>query len=92
MRVALAALTLALATGFAAPLAAQEEKPIQLALLAPVQLFPESDAVKGVRVSLIYGKNAAVTGLDFGLINHTTLYFNNHFIGILRFIVVSLTG
>ncbi len=52
--------------------AAAENKPIQLALFSPIQLFPESDAISGIRLSLIYGKNTSVTGLDWGLVNHTT--------------------
>jgi len=40
----------------AAPAYAQEEHPVQLALLNPVQLFPEGDAVRGIRLSLLYGK------------------------------------
>lgn len=51
---------------------AQQEKPVQLSLFNPVQLFPEETAVKGLRLNLIYGKNVSVTGLDIGLINHTT--------------------
>lgn len=53
------------------PVAAQE-KPIQLALFAPIQIVPEETPVKGVRLSLIYGRNTKVTGLDWGLISHTT--------------------
>ena len=49
-----------------------EKRPIQLALFTPVQIFPESDTISGVRLNLLYGRNVSVTGLDFGLINHTT--------------------
>jgi hypothetical protein len=49
-----------------------EDRPIQLALIAPVQIFPESYSITGIRLNLIYGKNASVSGLDVGLINHTT--------------------
>jgi hypothetical protein len=49
-----------------------EEKPIQLSLFNPVQIVPEDQSVKGFRFNLIYGKNAAVTGLDIGLVNMTT--------------------
>lgn len=38
--------------------AAAEEKPIQLSLFAPVQLVPEDVAVKGLRINLLYGRNA----------------------------------
>lgn len=49
-----------------------QEKPVQLALVAPVQLFSESTSITGIRFSLIYGKNSGMTGLDIGLANHTT--------------------
>jgi hypothetical protein len=55
------------------PVRAQtKERPVNLALVAPIQVFPATDAVKGVRLNLIYGKNAAMTGLDLGLANHVT--------------------
>ena len=57
---------------FVASPAMAEEKPIQLALFNPVQIFPEATEIKGVRLSLFYGKNVSVTGLDWGLVNHTT--------------------
>lgn len=47
-------------------------QPIQLALFNPVQIVPEGQAITGIRLSLIYGKNTSVTGLDWGLVNHTT--------------------
>lgn len=49
-----------------------QDKPVQLALFNPVQLFPENSSVTGIRLSLIYGKNNAVTGIDIGLVNETT--------------------
>jgi uncharacterized protein YjbI with pentapeptide repeats len=49
-----------------------QEKPIQLSLFNPVQIFPENTSIAGLRLNLIYGKNANVSGLDLGLINHTT--------------------
>ena len=55
----------------AQPLLAQE-KPIQLALFAPIQLVPEENAISGIRLSLLYGKNTSVTGLDWGLVSHST--------------------
>jgi hypothetical protein len=52
---------------------AQAEKhPVQLSLVTPIQIFPEEDTISGVRLNLIYGRNASVTGLDLGLVNHTT--------------------
>ncbi len=52
--------------------AAAQEKPIQLALFNPAQIVPESNSIKGLRINLIYGKNARMTGFDWGFVNHTT--------------------
>ena len=49
-----------------------EDHPVQLSLFTPIQIFPEDDTISGVRLNLLYGRNASVTGLDLGLINHTT--------------------
>lgn len=57
----------------ASPLHAQaKEHPVNLALVTPIQVFPATDAIKGVRLNLIYGKNVAMTGLDVGIANHVT--------------------
>jgi hypothetical protein len=48
---------------------AQETKPVNLALFDPVQIFKNDVGIKGVRLNLIYGKNATMTGLDIGLVN-----------------------
>jgi hypothetical protein len=55
----------------ATPVLAQN-RPIQLALVTPIQIFPESDSITGIRLNLLYGRNVSVTGLDIGLVNHTT--------------------
>jgi len=49
-----------------------QEKPIQLSLFNPIQIFPESSSIAGLRFNLIYGKNANVTGFDIGLVNQST--------------------
>lgn len=49
-----------------------QDKPIQLALFNPVQIFDENTSITGLRISLIYGKNSQVSGLDWGLVNHIT--------------------
>jgi hypothetical protein len=54
-----------------APLLA-ETKPAQLSLFTPIQIFPEGDDIGIFRLNLIYGRNASATGLDLGLVNHTT--------------------
>jgi hypothetical protein len=55
-----------------APTAQAQSKPVQLALVNPIQIFPENTSIAGVRLSLIYGKNTSVSGIDWGLVNHTT--------------------
>ena len=49
-----------------------QNRPIQIALVTPVQIFPEEYTISGIRLNLIYGRNVSVTGLDLGLVNHTT--------------------
>jgi hypothetical protein len=52
--------------------AGAQSKPVQLALVNPIQIFDETTTIAGVRISLLYGKNASVSGLDWGLVNSTT--------------------
>jgi hypothetical protein len=54
-----------------APTMAQN-RPVQLSLFTPVQIFPENYTISGIRINLLYGRNAGVVGLDWGLVNHTT--------------------
>jgi hypothetical protein len=49
-----------------------QEKPIQVALFNPVQIFPENNSIAGLRLNIIYGKNVNVSGLDWGFVNSTT--------------------
>jgi hypothetical protein len=49
-----------------------DDKIVQLALFDPIQIFPDETVIRGVRLNLIYGSNAAVHGLDIGLVNRTT--------------------
>jgi hypothetical protein len=49
-----------------------QDKPVQLALFNPIQIFSENTSITGLRINLIYGKNTSVSGLDMGLINHLT--------------------
>ena len=69
--IALLGLAAILISLMSVPLMAQD-KPIQLSLFSPVQIFSEDTAIKGIRLSLLYGKNTSITGLDWGLVNHTT--------------------
>ena len=68
---ALSALAVVMLTMIATPVLA-EERPIQLSLITPVQIFPEEDNIAGVCLNLIYGRNSSIRGLDFGLVNHST--------------------
>lgn len=64
---------LLVALGILIPASVQAaDRPVQLSLFTPVQVFPEEDHIKLLRFNLIYGRNASVTGLDLGLVNHTT--------------------
>lgn len=49
-----------------------QSSPFQLALFDPIQIVPNHESISGVRLNLIYSKNANVTGLDLGLVNVTT--------------------
>jgi hypothetical protein len=49
-----------------------QSRPIQVSLVTPIQIFPEDTPIKGVRINLIYGRNVSITGMDWGLVNHTT--------------------
>ena len=48
------------------------ESPVQLALFDPVQIVKHDQRIGILRIDLLYGKNAGMTGLDVGLIGHTT--------------------
>lgn len=55
----------------AAPVQAQN-RPVQVSLVTPIQIFPEKYTIAGIRLNLLYGRNVAVQGIDIGLVNHTT--------------------
>jgi hypothetical protein len=63
---------LAIALLFMSTPAQTETRPIQIALVTPVQIFPEEEPISGIRLNLIYGRNVSVAGLDMGLVNHVT--------------------
>jgi len=48
------------------------DRPVQLSLFTPIQIFSDKDDITAFRFSLIYGRNASVTGLDLGMFKHTT--------------------
>lgn len=53
-------------------LEAQESRPFQLALVTPAQIFPADTEITGLRLSILYGRNAGMVGADVGLVAHTT--------------------
>jgi len=70
-----------------------EEKAVQLSLFNPIQIFPEDTSVKYFRFSLIYGKNATLTGLDLGLVNHLTAGESKALqLGFVNFVEADLKG
>ena len=64
-------LVIALILFTALPVFAQQ-RPIQLSLVTPIQIYPPDYTISGLRINLIYGTNASIIGLDWGLVNHTT--------------------
>jgi hypothetical protein len=48
------------------------EKFFQLAVVNPIQIRGEDEAINILRLNLIYGKNTYVQGIDIGLVNHNT--------------------
>jgi hypothetical protein len=48
---------------------AQEQRAFQLSLFDPVQIVPASEGISGLRLNLLYGRNASLTGIDVGLVN-----------------------
>ena len=48
------------------------DKPINIALVTPIQIFKSNESITGLRWNIIYGKNADVTGLDLGIANHAS--------------------
>lgn len=64
----------------------------QLALFHPAQVFPAETDIKGVRVDLLYGKNANVVGLDWGLVHHATTDFRGYQVGLANLIQENESG
>jgi len=46
---------------------AKGTKPVQLAIWSPVQLFSDSDSIKGLRLNLLYTENKDVCGVNLGM-------------------------
>ena len=65
----------ALIAGLSAPashLQAQAIEPFELALFSPLQVRGPDTAVNVIRLSLLYGENVSVRGLDVGLVSRNT--------------------
>lgn len=71
---------------------AATDRPVQVALFFPVQIFPETTPIQGFRLNLLYGKSADVTGLDLGLVNQTTHSFLGVQFGLVGFAQGTFTG
>jgi hypothetical protein len=82
--------TIAIFAALSAP--AEAKKPIQLALLAPIQIFPDSETIAGFRFNLLYGRNANMNGFDLGLVNHITGDFKGLQLGPVGWIEGQLKG
>ncbi len=63
---------LALSVFVAAPVAAQDN-PIQVSLFSPIAIVSEGQSVSGIRLNVIYAKNASVQYVDLGFgFNYST--------------------
>ena len=50
-----------------------QDKPVNLSLFTPLQIFSADKSIGYFRFNLIYGRNTTLTsGLDLGLVNHLT--------------------
>ena len=47
-----------------------ENRPVQIALVTPLQIFPEEDPISGIRFNLIYGRKGRFEGLQWGTVNY----------------------
>lgn len=68
------------------PALSQADSFVQLALWPPnLQIVDETESITGFRLQ-IFGRNADVSGLDFGLAHHTTGEFSGVGIGFFNFV------
>jgi hypothetical protein len=68
------------------------DKPIQIALFSPVQIFSPEQSIAGLRISILYGRNVNMTGLDWGLVTRTTGKFEGVQWGVAGFVDGNATG
>lgn len=69
MRQSIALAVLLLVTLLAPTVAQADNRPINLALFDPVQIFKREHSIHGFRFNLLYGYNQEMKGLDLGLVN-----------------------
>jgi hypothetical protein len=72
MKLRLALIASVVLAAVAGPAHAAGDQPFQLALFDPAQIIKNDKGVSAVRIDLIYGKNARMSGLDIGIVNWTT--------------------
>lgn len=93
VRKAVWGLTILCVIGLAAPAGADMgEKPIQVALFNPIQIFDEDTSVKGLRLNILYGVNRDMTGIDLGLANHNRGVFQGFQYGLIGITEGDFTG
>lgn len=64
---------LACASLLLAPVAAKADAAFQFGFWAPdLQLVDANEDVRGLRIDIVYGENANVSGVDLGIVNSTT--------------------
>jgi hypothetical protein len=85
-------LCLAQSHSFAQKWSEQLNTPVQVALANPIQVFTQDYDVSGIRLNLVYGKNANVSGVDLGIVNFTSLKQEGLQAGIFNFVGDELTG
>lgn len=73
-------------------MAQSSAKPIQIALWHPVQIFDEDTSINGVRISIFYGVNQDVYGLDYGLVNKLKGNIKGSQVGIVNLVEGDMGG
>ncbi len=76
---------LASSGGAAAAPVQEVVKPIQLALVPTIQLVPQDESIRGLRLN-IYGDNQSVSGVDIGLMHETKSRFGGVGFGLLNIV------
>jgi hypothetical protein len=64
----------------------QITKPFQVALFKPLQIFGEDTSIRWFRLNILYGANEDMSGLDIGLVGHTTGAFSGFGLSSVNFV------